>query len=85
MATQYRIQPRRIEQAVVDARAGRTSRFDITVQMKDSIVIIDFMLAPVYDDHHQLSFLVPSGIEITSRKRSEQELQDSETRFRRVY
>jgi PAS domain S-box-containing protein len=76
---------RRIEQAVVDARAGRTSRFDITVQMKDSIVIIDFMLAPVYDDHHQLSFLVPSGIEITSRKRSEQELQDSETRFRRVF
>ncbi|WP_127023949.1 PAS domain-containing sensor histidine kinase [Rheinheimera mangrovi] len=76
---------RRIEQAVVDARAGHTSRFDITVQMKDSIVIIDFMLAPVYDDHHQLSFLVPSGIEITSRKRSEQELQDSETRFRRVF
>jgi two-component system, sensor histidine kinase PdtaS len=76
---------RRIEKAVEDARAGHISRFDITVQMKDSIVIIDFMLAPVYDDHQQLSFLVPSGIEITSRKRSEQELQDSETRFRRVF
>lgn len=76
---------RRIEKAVEDAKAGVTSRFDITAQMKDDIVIIDFMLAPVYDDNQQLSFLVPSGIEITSRKRSEQELQDSETRFRRVF
>lgn len=76
---------KRIEQAVEDARAGLVSRFDITVQMKDSIVIIDFMLAPVYDEHQQLSFLVPSGIEITNRKRSEKELQDSETRFRRVF
>ena len=76
---------KRIETAVADAREGLISRFDITVQMKDSIVIIDFMLAPVYDDNQQLSFLVPSGIEITSRKRSEQELQDSETRFRRVF
>ena len=76
---------RRIEKAVEDARAGIISRFDITAQMKDGIVIIDFMLAPVYDDHQQLSFLVPSGIEITNRKRSEQELQDSETRFRRVF
>lgn len=76
---------KRIEKAVQDARAGIVSRFDITAQMKDDIVIIDFMLAPVYDDNQQLSFLVPSGIEITSRKRSEQELQDSETRFRRVF
>jgi PAS domain S-box-containing protein len=76
---------KRIEKAVEDARAGIISRFDITAQMKHDIVIIDFMLAPVYDDHQQLSFLVPSGIEITSRKRSEQELQDSETRFRRVF
>lgn len=76
---------KRIKQAVLDARAGIISRFDITAQMKDNVVIIDFMLAPVYDDHQQLSFLVPSGIEITNRKRSEQELQDSETRFRRVF
>lgn len=75
----------RIQSAVQDARKGLVSRFDITAQMKDGIVIIDFMLAPVYDDHRQLSFLVPSGIEITNRKRSEQELQDSETRFRRVF
>lgn len=75
----------RIEKAVQDARAGIISRFDITAQMKDDIVIIDFMLAPVYDDYQQLSFLVPSAIEITNRKRSEQELQDSETRFRRVF
>lgn len=68
-----------------DARAGIISRFDITAQMKNEVVIIDFMLAPVYDDNEQLSFLVPSAIEITSRKRSEQELQDSETRFRRVF
>lgn len=76
---------RRIKKAVEDARVGIISRFDITAQMKHDIVIIDFMMAPVYDDHQQLSFLVPSGIEITSRKRSEQELQDSETRFRRVF
>ncbi|EGM78912.1 PAS domain S-box/PAS domain S-box [Rheinheimera sp. A13L] len=76
---------KRIKKAVEDARAGIISRFDITAQMKNEVVIIDFMLAPVYDDNEQLSFLVPSAIEITSRKRSEQELQDSETRFRRVF
>ncbi|WP_186435231.1 PAS domain S-box protein [Rheinheimera sediminis] len=76
---------KRIEIAVQNAKAGQISRFDTSVQMKDSIVIIDFMLAPVYDEQQQLSFLVPSGIEITNRKRSEQELQDSETRFRRVF
>lgn len=76
---------KRIKKAVEDARAGIISRFDITAQMKNEVVIIDFMLAPVYDDNQQLSFLVPSAIEITSRKRSEQELQDSETRFRRVF
>ena len=75
----------RIKSAVQDAIKGVVSRFDITAQMKDGIVIIDFMLAPVYDEHQQLSFLVPSGIEITNRKRSEQELQGSETRFRRVF
>ena len=76
---------RQIEDAVQQAIQGKISRFDITAQMKEGIIIIDFMLAPVYDDNQQLSFLLPSGIEITNRKRSEQALQDSETRFRRVF
>jgi len=74
-----------IELACMRAANGVTSRFDVQARMKDSIIIIDFMIAPVFDESGQLQYLVPSGIDITRRKRSEQALQDSENRFRQVF
>lgn len=75
----------RIKTAVADAIAGRTSRFDITAKMKDQIMIVDFMLAPMFDAAGQLSYLIPSAIDISARTHSEAQLRESELRFRRVF
>ncbi|WP_337842581.1 PAS domain S-box protein [Rheinheimera sp.] len=74
-----------IEAACRRAAQGYTSRFDVQAKMKDSLIIIDFMIAPVFDEFGVVQFLVPSGIDITRRKRSEQALQESESRFRKVF
>lgn len=74
-----------IRTAIELARQGRTSRFDTTALMKHGVIDIDFMLAPMYDELGQLLYLIPSGIEITERKKSQRGLADSELRFRRVF
>ncbi len=75
----------RIKTAVADGIAGRTSRFDITAKMKDQIMIVDFMLAPMFDADGTLSYLIPSAIDISARTHSEAQLRESELRFRRVF
>jgi len=75
----------RIKNAVADGIAGRTSRFDVTVQMKEQIIIVDFMLAPMFDPSGNLCFLIPSAIDISARTQSEAQLRESELRFRRVF
>lgn len=75
----------RIQQAIEAAQRGTISRFDVSVQMQHGIIDIDFMLAPMYDADGNICNLIPSGIEITDRKSSEQQLKDSELRFRRVF
>lgn len=75
----------RIKTAVAEGIAGRTCRFDITAQMKDQIMVIDFMLAPIFDPEGNLRFLVPSAIDISARANSEAQLRESELRFRRVF
>ncbi len=75
----------RIAEAVCAAAQGEVCRFDVTAQMKDQIMTLDFMLAPLYDEHGELRYLIPSAIDISDRTRSETELRDSEMRFRRVF
>lgn len=75
----------KIQAAVLLAQQGHISRFDTTASMKQGIIDIDFMLAPLYDEYGELLYLIPSGIEITDRKKSQQRLADSELRFRRVF
>lgn len=75
----------RIKDAVKAANEGHTSRFDITAKMKDQIMVLDFMLVPMYDDDGKLSYLIPSSIDISARTQSEAELRESELRFRRVF
>lgn len=74
-----------IHQAVQRAQLGVVSRFDVRAQMQHGIIDVDFMLAPMYDADGNICNLIPSGIEITDRKSSEQRLIDSELRFRRVF
>lgn len=74
-----------IQQAVLAAKQGQTSRFDTTARMRNQVIDIDFMIAPMFDAQGQLQYLIPSGIEITSRKQSQRHLAESEQRFRQVF
>lgn len=71
-----------LKQAIADAQAGVTVRCDAAVQATQGGVIdIDFMLRPVFDEQGQLSHLIPSGVDITERKRAETALRASQERL----
>ncbi len=60
----------RLKQAIAKAANGETVRYDTSVRMAgDTRMEIDFMLAPVRDAAGNVTLLVPSGQDITSRKR----------------
>lgn len=72
-------------QLVQQAASGDTVRRDITVRMQDdSRMTLDFMLVPLRDDNGNITHLVGSANDISSRTRSEQALRQSETHFRQV-
>jgi PAS domain-containing protein len=48
-------------------------------------MMIDFMLSPVHDEAGRVRFLVPSGFDITNRKKAEDRLRDSEARYRTLF
>ncbi|QPF72050.1 PAS domain-containing protein [Roseateles sp. DAIF2] len=75
-----------LRDAVRRAAAGETVRRDIVARMLgDSRMAVDFMLAPLRDERGRVTHLIPSGIDISARRASEQALQASEERFRRVF
>ncbi|MDB5888802.1 MAG: signal transduction histidine kinase [Rhodocyclales bacterium] len=75
----------RIRLAVEAATRGETSRYDMLVRMKnDTRMPVDFMLAPLRNDAGEITHLVPSAIDISDRKISEEALRKSEERFRCV-
>lgn len=75
-----------MREAVRRAAAGETVRRDVIARMAgDSRMAVDFMLAPLFDDQGRVTHLVPSGMDISARRASEQALQASEDRFRRVF
>jgi len=54
------------------AATGDTERYDIAVRIvNDRRLLVDFMLAPVYDEAGDLIYLIPSGVDITERRRVE--------------
>ncbi|MFO0928770.1 MAG: PAS domain S-box protein [Gemmataceae bacterium] len=72
-----------LRDAIRRAAAGQPSRYDVKVRAaKDRLIDIDFMLNPMVDDQGRVTHLIPSAIDITERKRAEQELRQSEDRFR---
>jgi PAS domain S-box-containing protein len=61
------------------AAAGETSRFDIQARMAGgSLMWIDYQIAPLRDSTGRIINLIPSGIDITERKRWEEALRESE-------
>ena len=66
---------RRLRHAIERAAEGELSRYDVEVRLADDVFVpIDFQLAPLIEDG-QVVRLIPSGLDITQRKRFEQELQ----------
>jgi PAS domain S-box-containing protein len=69
----------RVHDACVRAAHGEVVRYDAIARVAgDRRVVIDFQVAPLYDDEGRITHLVPSGVDITERKRVELELRRSE-------
>lgn len=65
----------RLREAVAKAASGESVRYDAVVRMiHDSRMTIDFMLAPVRNGTGQITYLIPSAIDITERKKIETDL-----------
>ncbi len=62
---------------------GELVRYDVTIRTKDEgRMIIDFMLQPVRDEHGVIEHVIPSGFDVTDRKRLEETVADNERRLR---
>jgi len=65
----------RLREAIDRAARGEPSRFDTMNRVgRERFIIVDFMLAPVFDGRGRVTHLVPSGVDITEKKRLEVEL-----------
>jgi PAS domain S-box-containing protein len=74
----------RLREAIDRAAGGESVRFDVQVRLgKDQFVTIDFALVPLLDGAGQVEFLIPSGIDISDRLRSEACLRDSQGQLQR--
>jgi PAS domain S-box-containing protein len=68
--------------AVTKAADGHNVRYDVVVRMADdSRMHIDFMLAPVRDSAGKITHLIPSAMDITGRKQSEEKLRQTAERY----
>jgi PAS domain S-box-containing protein len=65
----------RLRRAISRAAQGESSRFDVDIQVRDGgFISIDFMLAPMRGPDGAITHLIPSGVDITDRKRAEDAL-----------
>lgn len=66
--------------AIEQAKQGEIVRYDAEVCVKDGrLIVIDFTLVPVFDKAGEvIEYLIPSGIDITERKKTEEALKNSE-------
>lgn len=72
----------RLFHAIKQAQQGEVVRYDETVRMaNDSLMVIDFVLAPVRDDAGKITHIIPSGTDISDRKQFEEDIRLSEERL----
>jgi PAS domain S-box-containing protein len=63
----------RLREVCARAAAGEADRYDAEVRMAgDSRMVIDFQIAPLRDAAGRITHLIPSAVDITARKRSEE-------------
>lgn len=64
-----------LREAIVKAANGEASRFDMIFQdVSGRLVTTDFSLSPVFDVKKNVSYLVPSGHDVTERRAAERAL-----------
>jgi PAS domain S-box-containing protein len=74
---------RRVREAVREALAGRSTRFDIEAQMAGGrLITIDLQIEPLRDDDGRVVQLIPSGVDVTDRIEAVRAMRESENRFR---
>jgi PAS domain S-box-containing protein len=72
--------------AINRAGTGEPVRFDVDVQLSEGgFVPVDFRILPMRNDSGTITHLVASVIVITKRKQIENELRQSESRFRKLF
>ncbi len=75
-----------LKAAVRVAAAGGTVRQDVEVRaVGDTRLTIDFMLAPMFDEHGAVEYLIPSATDVSDRVAKERALLGSEARFRSAF
>src|SRR5262249_6790493 len=59
--------------ACARASRGEVVRYDVVVRMaRDTRMTIDFQVAPLRDEEGRITHLIPSGVDVTERRRVEQ-------------
>ena len=67
------------------AARGEFSRYDVAVRMAgDRLMTIDFMIAPLRSTIGEITYLIPSGVDITERKQAEAALRRNEERLQQA-
>jgi PAS domain S-box-containing protein len=62
----------KLSEVIILAAQGEPSRFDVNFEsINGELITVDFSLYPVFDAKGQVSYLVPSGHDITERKAAE--------------
>ncbi len=67
-----------VREAMARAFAGETVRFDVGLYAKgNSRLMIDFMISPVRDEQGNVEYLISSGVDISERKLTEDQLEQA--------
>lgn len=75
-----------LEAACERALQGEIVRFDAEIRLADNqTMFIDCQIAPLRNDSGQITYLIPSAVDITRRREAEASLRSSEEQFRKIY
>ncbi|NHK28194.1 PAS domain S-box protein [Parvularcula flava] len=70
-----RIEQTRLQQAIERAKQGEMVEYDATIRIaEDEYATIAFFLSPVMDSNGNVTYLVPSAVDITARKKAEEQI-----------
>ena len=73
----------RLQQAVRTAATGKVVRYDEIFRIAgDGRIVVDFMVVPVRGASGEIGYLIPSGVDITDRKKIENTLVEKEERLK---